>query len=122
MLQGRGKEDQVLEEKDAHHKAPGGWKCQHAEVRRAAAVCLYPCGFGVGWGGQPWRLPEQAGFSLLGRNAPIGSDLVTSVPQGDMKELGKLGGEVAPWRHLEQVAFGSFLLGNHEPRVTGLEQ
>lgn len=93
-----------------------------AEVRRAAAVCLYPCGFGVGWGGQPWRLPEQAGFSLLGRNAPIGSDLVTSVPQGDMKELGKLGGEVAPWRYLEQVAFGSFLLGNHEPRVTGLEQ
>lgn len=32
------------------------------------------------------------------------------------------GGEVASWRHLEQVAFGSFLLGNHEPRVTGLEQ
>lgn len=47
---------------------------------------------------------------------------MTFVPQGDMKEEGSLGGEAAPWRHLEQVAFGSFHLRSHQARVTGLEQ
>lgn len=45
---------------------------------------------------------------------------MTFVPQGDMKKEGKLGGEVTPGRHLEQVAFGSFRLKN-QPRATGLE-
>lgn len=83
--------------------------------RGSQSLCSlpHPCGFGVGWGGQPRRLPEQAGFSLLGRNVPVGSDLVTCVPQGDMKEEGKLGGEVCP---LEASGAGSvWLLPSDKP-------
>lgn len=55
---------------------------------------------------------------LCWEDAPrIGSDLVTLVPQGEMKKEGEFGGEVTPGRrHLEQVAFGSFHLKNR-PRA-----
>lgn len=66
------------------------------------------------------EIAKASRLSLLGRNVPIGSDLVTLFLKE--KEEGELGGEVAPWRHPEQVAFGSFRLRSHQPRVTGLEQ
>lgn len=66
MLQGRGKEDQVLEEKDSHHKALGGWKCQHAEVPRAAAVCRICVDLELGGEGGPGDCPSQQAFPYWG--------------------------------------------------------
>lgn len=66
MLQGRGKEDQVLEEKDSRHKAPGGWKCQHAEVRRAAAVCRIRVDLELGGEGSPGDCQSKQAFPCWG--------------------------------------------------------
>lgn len=66
----------------------------------------------------------KAGFSVLGGNSPRiwpRPGFLLLLEEKHKKE-GEFGVEVAPLRHLGQVASGSFHVINHKPSVAGMKQ
>lgn len=65
----------------------------------------------------------KAGFSILRGNSPRIWPRPGSLLRLEKSEnAGEFGGEVAPWRRLEQVARGSFYMKKHGLRAAGMRQ